>query len=181
MQAERTRRLPGDVRADAHAALRVDHAGEYGAQRIYAGQLAVLKHDACAPEIRHMAAQEQVHLAAFNRLLPEHGVRPTALLPLWHVLGFALGAASARIGPKAAMACTVAVETVIAEHYQKQLDDGVLPGGEVTDLVRQFRGEELEHHAIGLAHDAESAPFYGPLSLAVQGICRAAIRLSSIL
>lgn len=173
--------LPGDFRPDAHAALRVNHAGEYGAQRIYAGQLAVLKNDSSTPEIRHMAAQEEAHLAEFNRLLPAHGVRPTALLPLWHVLGFALGAGTARLGPKAAMACTVAVETVIAEHYQHQLDRGVLPDEEVRTTVQKFRADELEHHAIGLAHDAESAPFYGPLSVAIQAMCRVAIRLSSVI
>lgn len=181
MPSNPPRRLPGDYRPDMHAALRVNHAGEYGAQRIYAGQIAVLKQDACAPQLRHMAAQEQVHLDSFNRLLPAHGVRPTALLPLWHVLGYALGAGTALLGRRAAMACTVAVETVIAEHYEKQIHDGLLPDAETTATVAQFRDEELEHHAIGLAHAAEETPFYTPLNLGIQAICRAAIRLSSVL
>jgi 3-demethoxyubiquinol 3-hydroxylase len=117
------RTLPGDFapRSTNAAALRVDHAGEYGATRIYAGQLAVLKNHPAAVEITHMAAQEAVHLAAFNKILPEHGVRPTALLPLWHVGGWLMGAASAALGARAAMACTVAVEEVITGHYNEQL------------------------------------------------------------
>ena len=109
------RPLPGDftVRDVAASALRVDHAGEYGATRIYAGQRAVLKHHACADQLKHMAEQEEMHLAAFNKLLPAYGVRPTALMPLWHVGGWCMGALPAILSPKAAMAVTVAVEEVI--------------------------------------------------------------------
>ncbi len=177
------RRLPGDfealpsARAQA-AALRVDHAGEYGAQRIYAGQLAVLKHDPCAPEIRHMAAQEEAHLAAFNQLLPRYGVRPSVLMPLWHVAGWALGAGTAALGVKAAMACTVAVESVITEHYNQQLEGDIVDPA-LHPTIRQFRDEEMEHHATGLAHDAEQAPFYTGLSALIRAGCRAAIRISS--
>lgn len=159
--------------------LRVNHAGEYGAQRIYAGQLAVLGRSAIGPELRHMAAQEEEHLAAFNRLLPQHRVRPTALLPVWHVAGYALGLASALLGEKAAMAATVAVETVITEHYDAQLNDPALPDGEIRDKVAQFRAEEMEHHDTGLAHAAEEAPFYPLLNGLIQAGCRLAIRLSS--
>lgn len=174
------RRLPGDFapRSRSAAALRVNHAGEYGAQRIYAGQLAVLKDAACGDQLRHMAAQEEVHLAEFNRLLPQHGVRPTALMPLWHVGGWALGAATALLGTKAAMACTVAVESVITEHYNTQLADGSLDAA-LAPTIAQFRDEEMEHHAIGLANDAEQAPLYGPLTASIRGICRAAIWLSA--
>lgn len=174
------RALPGDfvLRAPAASALRVNHAGEYGAQRIYAGQLAVLGNHACAGEIRHMAAQEDVHLASFNRLLPEYGVRPTALLPLWHVGGWLLGAATAAMGMRTAMACTVAVETVITEHYNAQLAGGVLDAG-LHPVIAAFRDEEMEHHAIGLAHGAQRARFYAPLTAAIGRICRAAIWLSA--
>lgn len=175
------RRLPGDFDAMPHAqaaALRVDHAGEYGAQRIYAGQLAVLKNDACAPEIARMAAQEQAHLAEFNTLLPHYGVRPSVLMPLWHVAGWALGAGTALLGARAAMACTVAVESVITEHYNRQLEDGAIdPALHAT--IRQFRDEEMEHHDIGLAHEAEQAPFYELLSGLIRAGCRAAIRISA--
>lgn len=174
------RTLPGDFapRRSQASALRVNHAGEYGAQRIYAGQLAVLKHHACADELRHMAAQEQVHLAAFNRILPHYGVRPTALMPLWHVGGWLLGAATAAMGARAAMACTVAVESVITEHYDAQLADGSIDAA-LHPEVQKFRDEEMEHHAIGLAHEAEQTPLYVPLTAAIRHICRAAIWLSA--
>src|SRR6185312_17510912 len=101
--------------------VRVDHAGEFGAQRIYAGQLAVLGKSTSASAIRHMAQQEDAHLAAFEKLMVERQVRPTLLHPLWHMAGFALGAATAALGDKAAMACTVAIEETIVEHYKKQM------------------------------------------------------------
>ncbi len=115
-------RLPGDLTAEELVArmIRVDHAGEYGAARIYQGQLAVLGRSPSAPAIAKMAEQEKTHLANFDRLIVERGVRPTLLTPLWHAAGFALGAASALLGERAAMACTVAVEEVIGEHYADQ-------------------------------------------------------------
>ena len=97
--------------------LRVDQAGEYGATRIYAGQLAVLGDpNPIAAESQHMAEQEAAHREECDALLAERGGRPTALQPFWDVAGFALGAATALIGPKAAMACTAAVETEIDRH-----------------------------------------------------------------
>lgn len=175
-----TRALPGDVPRDSLARmLRVNHAGEYGAKRIYAGQIAVLGHTPIGPELRHMAAQEQVHLDAFNRLLPEHGVRPTALLPLWHLAGFALGATTALMGERAAMACTVAVESVITEHYNAQIAQPEQVGPELQHLLTQFRDEEMEHHDTGLAHGAEDAPFYTALSGLIRHGCKAAIWLAA--
>src|SRR5215831_21081619 len=111
---ELSRRLPGDPSpADAIARmLRVDHAGEYGATRIYGGQLDVLGHGR-AGVIRQMAETENRHLARFETLLRERQVRPTLLHPLWTITGYALGAATALLGQRAAMACTVAVEEVI--------------------------------------------------------------------
>lgn len=179
MSANAPRHLPGDWPAPAKAAaLRVDHAGEYGATRIYAGQLAVLKDHALASELRHMAAQEAEHLAAFNRLLPAHRVRPSALMPLWHVAGWALGAGTALMGPRAAMACTVAVESVITEHYDAQLASGAV-GDDLAPTIRRFRDEEMEHHDAGLAHGAEQAPGYALLSGAIRGGCKAAIWLAA--
>lgn len=180
MTATHKRALPGDfsLRNPAAAALRVDHAGEYGATRIYAGQLAVLKRHACAEQLKHMAQQEEVHLATFNQLLPAHGVRPTVLMPLWHVGGWVLGAGTAALGVKAAMACTVAVETVITEHYNEQLNSGHLDAS-LRPTIEKFRDEELEHHDIGLANDAEHAPLYGTLSTVIKGICKGAIWLSA--
>jgi len=180
--AKHNRPLPGDFTNDRPSLaqmLRVNHAGEYGAKRIYAGQLAVLGRSAIGPELRHMAAQEQVHLDMFNRVLPQQHVRPTALLPLWHVGGFMLGAGSALLGPKAAMACTVAVESVITEHYDSQIDRPEIAEAGLRDTIQKFRDEEMEHHDTGIAHEAEQAPAYGLLSAAIRGICKTAIIISA--
>lgn len=177
-----TRWLPGDPapsRTPLARMLRINHAGEYGAKRIYAGQIAVLNNHPITPELKHMAEQEQVHLDTFNRLLPEHRVRPTALLPLWHVAGYALGAATAMMGEKAAMACTVAVESVITEHYDDQIAQPEITGDALQQTLQQFRAEEMEHHDLGLAHDAEQAPFYQALTGIIRSGCRAAIWLSA--
>ncbi len=162
------------------AMLRVDQAGEYGAKRIYAGQLAMLgPNGPHADAIAHMAAQEQVHLDWFDREVAARGVRPTLLQPFWHVAGFALGAATAAIGPKAAMACTAAVETEIDRHYSAQLD--VLGDDEprLADAITRFRAEELEHKASAIEAGAEQTPGYPLLSAAIRAGCRLAIRLAS--
>jgi ubiquinone biosynthesis monooxygenase Coq7 len=165
------------------AMLRVDQAGEYGATRIYAGQLAVMGDRAAhSAEIAAMAAQEAGHRARFDALIAARGVRPTALQPLWSVTGYALGAATALIGPEAAMACTAAVEEEIDRHYTRQLetlqaetDD---PDPELAALIEDFRADEREHRAAALAAGAERAPALPLLSGAIRLGCRAAIRLS---
>jgi ubiquinone biosynthesis monooxygenase Coq7 len=156
--------------------IRVDHAGEYGAARIYAGQLAVLGRGGKGDVLRHMQAQEQQHLDAFNALVARERVRPTVLLPLWHLAGFALGAVTAALGERAAMACTVAVEEAIGDHYTRQIDS--LHDGELAGTLEKFRAEEREHRDIGLANGAEQAPGYRLLSGAIRTGCRAAIALS---
>ena len=175
------RRLPGDPsRAETIARIvRVDHAGEYGAKRIYDGQLAVLGRSAAAPVIRRMAEQERRHLAAFERIVVERRVRPTLLSPLWHVAGFALGAATALLGERAAMACTVAVEEVIDEHYQAQLDTLEDSEPELSAAIAEFRGHEIEHRDTALAHEAQEAPGYPLLSAAIKTGSRLAIWLST--
>lgn len=174
------RRLPGDPtpRGYVERVIRVDHAGEYGAKRIYQGQIAVLRGTRYEPVLRHMQAQEQAHLDTFSRLIAERRVRPTALLPLWHLAGFALGAGTALLGPRAAMACTVAVEEAIDEHYRAQeatLGEDEAP---LKERIATFRAEELEHRDIGLSHEAERAPAYRLLSAAIRAGCKAAIRIS---
>ena len=163
---------------DIDAMIRVDHAGEYGAVRIYQGQLAVLKHGAAADTIRHMAAQEERHLKAFDKLVNERKVRPTALEPVWRVAGFALGAATALRGGKAAFACTAAVEEVIDEHYAGQV--AALEGKDdvLQATVAEFRAEEAEHRETALENGAEQAPGYKLLSKAIKAGCRVAIKLS---
>lgn len=174
------RALPGDRPADQAVArmVRVDHAGEYGATRIYAGQLAVLRTGAKADLVRHMQAQEEVHLATFNGLIARRRVRPTALLPFWHLAGFALGAVTAAMGEKAAMACTVAVEEAIDEHYSAQVAELGDREPALRETIERFRAEELEHRDIGLEHGAEEAPGYRLLSAAIKTGCKVAIRLS---
>ena len=161
------------------AMLRVDQAGEFGATRIYAGQLAVMGDRApYAAEIAAMAVQEARHRAKFDALMARRGVRPTALQPLWSAAGFALGAGCALIGPEAAMACTAAIEEEIDRHYTEQLDelDGSDP--ELEGLITEFRADEREHRATALAAGAERAPGYVLLSGAIRFGCRAAIALS---
>ncbi len=160
--------------------LRVDQAGEYGATRIYAGQLAVMGNRApLSSAVAAMAAQEAGHREKFDALIAARGVRPTALQPIWSVAGFALGAATALIGPEAAMACTAAIEAEIVRHYTDQLadlEDGADP--ELAALVEEFRDDEREHLAIAMAAGAERAPAYRLLSGAIRLGCRMAIRLS---
>ncbi|MFZ4763208.1 MAG: demethoxyubiquinone hydroxylase family protein [Alphaproteobacteria bacterium] len=160
--------------------LRVNHAGEYGAKRIYAGQLSVLKGSREESSIRHMAEQEEEHLAYFSQKLQEKGVRPTLMHPLWHIGGFALGAFSALIGPQAAMACTVAVEEVIDEHYQEQLERLKENDGEkdLRTAIEKFRADELEHRDTGLEAGAENMPAYPIFSALVKTVCKTAIHLS---
>ncbi|HEX4114236.1 MAG TPA: demethoxyubiquinone hydroxylase family protein [Stellaceae bacterium] len=174
-------RLPGDPdeREALARMIRVDHAGEFGARRIYDGQLRVLRRSPAAPVIRHMAKQEQRHLDTFDRLLVERRVRPTVLSPLWHVAGFALGAASALLGERAAMACTAAVEEVIDRHYQAQLDRLGDREPELAATIAEFRGDEIEHRDTALAQGAAEAPAYEPMTNLVKAGTRLAIWLST--
>ena len=170
---------PGDKRADRDSMLRVDQAGEYGATRIYAGQLAVLRRN--CPEaklVARMAAQEERHLKRFNALMAERRVRPTALQPLWNVAGFALGAATALISEKAALACTDAVETVIDKHYSEQLRELGADDPELAADIADFQADELEHRDTARQAGAASAPGYPLLTATIRAGCRVAIELS---
>jgi ubiquinone biosynthesis monooxygenase Coq7 len=164
--------------------IRVDHAGEFGALRIYEGQLAVLSRLPGAREdatvIAHMAAQEKKHFDIFSEMVKARRVRPTALEPVWHVAGYALGAATALMGEKAAMACTVAVEDVIDSHYAGQIErlSARADESDLKKTLENFRRDELAHRDEALARGAEQAPFYGLLSSAIRLACGTAIRLS---
>ena len=172
--------LPGDPSARdlIERMIRVDHAGEYGAKRIYQGQLAVLGRGDKGDILRKMQAQEQHHLDTFAGLIASRRVRPTVLLPLWHVAGFMLGAATAALGERAAMACTVAVEEAIDEHYSQQSAALGEDESALRDTIEIFRAEELEHRDIGLEHGAEQAPAYRLLSRVIKAGCRVAIAVS---
>ncbi|MEC8728560.1 MAG: demethoxyubiquinone hydroxylase family protein [Pseudomonadota bacterium] len=162
---------------DVSRYLRVDHAGELGARRIYEGQLAVLGNHPVAAEIRHMRDQEQEHLDTFEDLLNEYQVRPTLLSPLWNGAGFMLGAVTAAMGPKAAMACTIAVEEVIGTHYDKQAKS-LKDEDALVETLERFRDEELEHRDIAKDHDGEQAIGYSVMRRIIQAGCRAAIKLA---
>ena len=170
---------PGESRADTASMLRVDQAGEYGATRIYAGQLAVLGNNHPAARlVAQMAAQEARHLDHFDRMMAERGVRPTLLQPFWHVAGHVLGAATALISPQAAMACTAAVEDEIDAHYSDQRETLGADDPPLAAAIEEFQAEEVEHRDIALAHGARDAVGYPLLYTAVRAGCRAAIFLS---
>lgn len=176
------RRLPGDIPQPemVERMIRVDHAGEFGATRIYAGQLAYLPKGSKAHAlVSHMAQQEQQHLETFETLMRERQVRPTVLQPLWRAAGYALGAVTAMMGEKAAFACTVAVESVIDEHYREQREKLGATEPVLAETIERFRAEEMEHHDVALQQDAENAPFYSLLSATVKQASRAAIWLST--
>ncbi|HVY88241.1 MAG TPA: demethoxyubiquinone hydroxylase family protein, partial [Hyphomonadaceae bacterium] len=166
-----------------HEMLRVDHAGEYGAVAIYRGQLAVFRRqqgrERITGQLQHMANQEQDHLDAFDKLLADGHVRPTALSPIWNAAGFALGAATALLGEKAAHACTEAVETVIEEHYGDQVDELEKAGDDdLAQRFAKFRDEETAHKDLAAAEGAAQAPGYPVLSALIRTGCRLAIRIS---
>lgn len=179
-RGKRRGRLPGDPTRErsVHQMIRVDQAGEYGAIRIYQGQLRVLGRSPSAPVIRRMADQEQQHLDAFNALMVRRRVRPTVLMPLWHVAGFALGAGTALLGERAAMACTVAVEEVIDEHYAGQIERLDDDEADLRETVAAFRLDEIQHRDTGLARGAEGAPGYEALTAVIKAGSRLAIWLS---
>lgn len=172
---------PGSA-ADIESMIRVDHAGEYGAVRIYEGQLTVLRGrkgaERSVETIEHMAQQEQRHLKAFDALINERKVRPTALEPVWRVAGFALGAATAMMGEKAAYACTAAVEEVIDEHYAAQIAALEDKDPALKEKIEDFRADEAAHRETALQEGAEQAPAYTLLSETIKAGCRIAIKLS---
>ncbi|WP_025897681.1 demethoxyubiquinone hydroxylase family protein [Sneathiella glossodoripedis] len=174
-------RQPGDLNKEEllERMIRVDHAGEFGAVRIYEGQYAVLKNTDQAETIKHMMEQEVVHREKFEQLISERRVRPTILSPLWHVAGFALGAGTAMLGKEAAMACTEAVEEVIDEHYQQQIEMLGDDEKELKETIQKFRDEEIEHRDIAREKGASEAPGYELLTGAVKAGSKLAIWLSS--
>ena len=163
--------------------LRVDHAGEFGAVAIYRGQLAVFERQSgrekITAQLKEMEAEEQDHLDAFDKMLSAGSVRPTALSPVWNAAGFALGAATALLGEKAAHACTEAVETVIEEHYGDQITELEAAGEtELAARMTKFRDEEIAHRDHALEEGAREAPGYPLLAAVIRAGCRTAIKIS---
>ena len=173
---------PGvSAKDDIAAMIRVDHAGEYGAVRIYEGQLAVLSArpgaERAIAAIKRMSDQEQRHLKTFDALVNERRVRPTALEPVWRLAGFTLGAVTALLGEKAAMACTAAVEEVIDEHYASQLDR-LEHDPALKETIEDFRKDEIARRNEALAHGAAEPPGSKMMSEVIKAGCRLAIKLS---
>jgi len=181
MNANRPSYLPGDPPpgTEVERILRVDHAGEYGAVRIYDGQLAVIGRGRARDEIRRMAEQEKRHLAEFDDLVRARRVRPTVLQPLWHLTGVALGAATALLGTRAAMACTVGVEEVIDEHYCAQAERLGDNEPALRERILAFRADELRHRDAGLAHGAAEGLGFEVVSAVARTGSRLAIWLST--
>lgn len=171
----RTRTATPPLTKDIASMIRVNHAGEFGAKRIYQGQLAILGNSEYGDVLRHMAAQEEEHFATFTQMIRERGVRPSIFHPFWDLAGFALGAGTALINHKAAMACTVAIEEVIDEHYAEQVEELGDREPELKAKIEQFREEELEHRDLGLEHDAELSPGYRALSTVIRNGSKLAI------
>ena len=174
--------LPPEIKA----MIRVNQAGEYGATRIYAGQLAILGKSTIGTTLKEMEAQEQEHLRVFNDLCVEKDVAPTIFQPLWHVGGYIMGAATALLGEKAAHACTIAVEEVIADHYQDQLVKlellEIRDGNRYNNLqetISKFRAEELEHKKHAELEGGRQAPGYDLITGTIKAISKAAIWLST--
>lgn len=193
-------------RAFLDRVIRVDQAGELGADYIYFGQYTVLsnKYPHLKPVLQHMWDQEIHHHNTFNKLQTERRVRPSLLTPLWKAGAFGIGVSTALLSKEAAMACTVAVETVIGGHYNQQLrvlmnqyndipvydkDTGealdldklgrdIATSAELRDLkslISQFRDDELEHLDTAIEHDAEKAVPYLLLTELIKLVCRGAI------
>ena len=176
------RKLSGRARRRMEEMLRVDHAGEYGAVAIYRGQQAVFGQSpakaAIAAQLAEMEAEEQKHLDAFDRLLVERGVRPTAMTPIWNAAGYGLGVVTALMGEKAAHACTEAVETVIEQHYAEQADAIEADDPGLAETFREFREDELHHRDTAVEGGAREAPGYRLLSGLIRAGCLAAIRVT---
>lgn len=172
--------LPGDSPYSKYIeqVIRVNHAGEYGAKRIYEGQLAVIKDPDSYKTIAHMAKQEEAHLSYFEEQLKKRRIRPTALMPFWHVAGFILGAGTALLGKKTAMTCTEAVEEVIDKHYQKQLSNLSDDDEDLKTKIEHFRQEELEHHHTAIENKSQESLGYSFISQGIKAGCKIAIWLA---
>lgn len=165
------------LKPDTESMIRVDQAGEYGATRIYAGQLAIMGgRSPAARSIARMAAQEERHRRTFDRMIAERGVRPTLLQPIWNVAGYGLGMATALLGPEAAMACTVAIETEIDRHYGQQIVELGSSDPELSDAIVDFQAEEVEHKT--LATEARGTAEFPIMSAAIRLGCRIAIAVT---
>ena len=178
---KKNKSLSGEDKKLIEEIIRVDHAGEHGATQIYRGQLAIFKENTeFGKEIKEMADQEEIHKSTFDEYIVKENVKPPALFPFWNLAGYALGLGTALMGKKAAMACTVAVEEVIGQHYEEQAEElskrKLKP--DLLKTVKKFREDELEHHDTGVEHQAEMTTGYVLLSKTIKQLCYTAIKIT---
>ncbi len=162
--------------------IRVDHAGERGAVKIYEGQLLALntfiKDDELKKKIEEMKVHEKEHCDFFENEIKKRAIKPTKLLPLWDLIGVGLGFGSTILGKKAAMLCTASVEEVIDEHYQNQINQIKNDEKELKNKIIKFRNDELHHKDIAYENGASKDGFYSILDKAIKTGSRIAISIS---
>jgi len=162
--------------------IRVDHAGERGAIKIYEGQLLALntfvKDENLKKTIEKMKSHEKEHLDFFNKEIKKRNIKPTKLLPLWDLLGIGLGFGSAIIGKKATMLCTASVEEVIDEHYQNQINKLDSDEKVLKEKIKKFRDDELHHRDIAYKQGASKKGLYAILDKIIKTGSKVAINIS---
>tara|TARA_Y100000590_G_scaffold241263_2_gene271303 strand:+ start:3876 stop:4409 length:534 start_codon:yes stop_codon:yes gene_type:complete len=162
--------------------IRVDHAGERGAIKIYEGQLLALKtikkDDNLKNKIEKMKEHEKEHLEYFEKEIQKRKIKPTYFLPLWDVMGVTLGFGTALLGKKAAMLCTASVEEVIEEHYQNQLKKLGNDENELRKKIEKFKGDEIEHKNIAYESGASNSGVYSIMDKIIRTGSRIAITIS---
>jgi len=162
--------------------IRVDHAGERGAIKIYEGQLLALntfvKDENLKKTIEKMKNHEKEHLDFFNKEIKKRNIKPTKLLPLWDLLGVGLGFGSAIIGKKATMLCTASVEEVIDEHYQNQINELDSDEKVLKEKIKKFRDDELHHRDIAYEQGASKKGLYSILDKIIKTGSKIAINIS---
>ena len=162
--------------------IRVDHAGERGAIKIYEGQLlalnTIVKDDDLKKIINEMKQHEQEHFDFFEREIKERNINPTKLLPIWDLLGLGLGFGSTILGKKAAMLCTASVEEVIDEHYKNQIDQLENDEKNLKKIITKFRKDELDHKDIAYEEGATKKGFYSLMDKVIKTGSKFAISIS---
>ena len=162
--------------------IRVDHAGERGAIKIYEGQLLALntliKDKNLKKIIEEMQKHEKIHSDFFENEIKKRKIKPTKFLPLWDLLGVSLGFGSTLLGKKAAMLCTASVEEVIDKHYQSQIDQLTSDEKNLKDKIKKFREDELHHKNIAYENGANKNGLYSVLDKLIKTGSKIAITLS---
>tara|TARA_X000000368_G_scaffold344629_1_gene283485 strand:- start:512 stop:1045 length:534 start_codon:yes stop_codon:yes gene_type:complete len=162
--------------------IRVDHAGERGAIKIYEGQLLALntlvKNEELKKTVEEMKQHEKEHFDYFENEIKRRNIKPTKLLPLWDLLGVGLGFGSTLLGKKAAMLCTASVEEVIDKHYQNQIDQLLLDENDLKEKIKKFRDDELHHKNIAYENGASKKGLYSILDKIIKTGSKIAINIS---